>query len=148
MSGILIDTNVLLYAHDQNDPLRQEMALAVLKQLEALATGQLSVQSLAEFSSLATRKLRPPLSPAQALQQIEWLAEAYPVFDLTAAIVLEAMRGVRDHQLSYYDAQLWATAKLNQIPVIFSEEFASGSVIEGVRFINPFVADFVLEAWT
>ena len=29
-------------------------------------------------------------------------------------IVLEALRGVRDHQISYYDAQIWASARLNR----------------------------------
>ena len=40
-------------------------------------------------------------------------------------VMLEALREVRDHQLSYYDAQIWAAARLNQVPVIFSEDFNS-----------------------
>ena len=62
-------------------------------------------------------------------------------------IVLEAARGVLDHNMSYYDAQVWASARLNQIPIIFSEDFNDGSVIEGVRFVNPFAGGFRLEAW-
>jgi predicted nucleic acid-binding protein len=62
-------------------------------------------------------------------------------------IVLEAARGVRDRSLSYYDAQIWATARLNQIPLVFSEDFTDGSVIEGVRFVNPLAGDFRLESW-
>ena len=45
---------------------------------------------------------------------------------------------MRDHALAYYDAQIWATARLSQIPVIFSEDFNSWSSLEGVRFVNPF----------
>jgi predicted nucleic acid-binding protein len=44
-------------------------------------------------------------------------------------------------------AQLWASARLNQIPTIFSEDFASGSTLDGVRFVNPFAAGFSLDAW-
>jgi predicted nucleic acid-binding protein len=62
-------------------------------------------------------------------------------------IVLEAGRGVRDHQLSYYDSQIWAIARLNQVPTIFSEDFSDGAVLEGVRFVNPFSPDFRLETW-
>lgn len=62
-------------------------------------------------------------------------------------VVLEALRGVRDHGLSYYDAQVWATARLNQVPVIFSKDFDSGRVLEGVRFVNPFAPDFDLTTW-
>ncbi len=147
MNRILIDTNVLLYAHDGNDPIRHAHALEVLRQLELTAGGLLSVQCLAEFFSVATRKLRPPLTAADALAQVQRFAHAYPVFDLTTTIVLEAGRGVRDHQLAYFDAQLWATAKLNQISTVFTEDFSSGSILEGIRFVNPFASDFVLEHW-
>ena len=147
MSPILIDTNVLLYTFDQNAQEKQERSIQVLRQLEAMETGRLSVQSLAEFFSTAIRKLRPPLTPADAFVQVERFSLAFPILELTSHIVLEAARGVRDHKLSYYDAQIWATARLNQVPVIFSEDFTSGITLEGVRIINPFAADFVVEAW-
>ena len=61
--------------------------------------------------------------------------------------VLEAARGVRDHQFNFWDAQIWATARLNQIPLVFSDDFSVGAVIEGVKFVNPFVEDFQPEDW-
>jgi predicted nucleic acid-binding protein len=70
MPPILIDTNVLLYLYDHNQPVKQERARDVLDQLELSGSGRLSVQCLAEFFSVATRKLSPALTPAQAVQQI------------------------------------------------------------------------------
>jgi predicted nucleic acid-binding protein len=49
--------------------------------------------------------------------------------------------------MSYWDAQIWATARLNQVPVVFSEDFNTGSLIEGVRFINPLANEFDTDAW-
>ena len=144
---ILIDTNILVYAYDPGDPVRQQQAALILSELRLRNTGMLSVQSLAEFFSATTRKLQPPLIAAEASAQLERLARAFPVLDLTPMIVLEAARGVLDHNMSYYDAQVWASARLNQIPIIFSEDFNDGSVIEGVRFVNPFAGGFRLEAW-
>lgn len=43
--------------------------------------------------------------------------------------------------------QIWATARMNQIPTIFSEDFNTGSTLEGVQFINPFSKTFSLEEW-
>jgi len=63
-------------------------------------------------------------------------------------VVQEAVRGMRTHHLSYYGAQVWAAARLNLVGVVFSEDFTEGSTLEGVRFVNPFAAVFVLEAWT
>jgi len=119
----------------------------VLDRLELVGLGRLSVQNLAEFFSVSTRKLSPPLSPKEALEQVNLLTRVWTIFDLTPLIVLEAVRGVRDYQMSYYDAQIWATARRNQIPTIFSEEFNVGATLEGVRFINPFAPEFVLDNW-
>ncbi|MGB3714590.1 MAG: hypothetical protein WA996_09190, partial [Candidatus Promineifilaceae bacterium] len=102
---------------------------------------------LAEFFSVSTRKLSPPLSSDDALAQVNLFIRVWPIFDLTPLIVMEAARGVRDYQMSYYDAQIWATARLNQIPTIFSEDFNIGATLEGVHFINPFAPDFVLDTW-
>jgi predicted nucleic acid-binding protein len=105
----------------------------------------LTAQVLAEFMHLAPRKLA--MTHAQAYTQVVALIQAWRVIDLTPAVILEAARGVRDHSLAYYDAQIWATAKLNQIPIIFSEDFNTGSSLEGVRFVNPFAATFKLDDW-
>lgn len=147
MAPILIDTNLLIYLFDQNQPDRQSRAKDVLEHLELMGLGRLSVQNLAEFFSVSTRKLTPPLSPTEALRQVNLFARAWPVFDLTPLIVIEAGRGVRDYQMSYYDAQIWATAHLNQISVIFTEDFNVGATLEGVHFVNPFAHEFVLDTW-
>jgi predicted nucleic acid-binding protein len=72
-------------------------------------------------------------------------ANTRPVFSATPQIVLETVRGVRDHQISFWDAQIWAVACLNQVPVVLSEDLNPGAVIEGVQFVNPFAEDFELE---
>jgi predicted nucleic acid-binding protein len=148
MTEILIDTNVLVYAFDLAEPQKHPKGLEVLHELELSNKGCLSVQCLSEFINATTRGASPILKIDEALIQAENFVEAFPVFLLTPTIILEAIRGVRDHSLSYYDAQIWACAHLNQIPVIFSEDFSDGRIIEGVRFVNPFAEVFKLEEWT
>ena len=105
----------------------------------------LGVQALAEFFSVATRKLSPSLTPAEALDQVNLFIRLWPVFDLTPMIVLEAGRGVRDHKLPYYDAQVWATARLNQVPVVFSEDFRDGSILDQFIDVALFASKWLLE---
>ena len=147
MAEILLDTNILVYAYDQDDLTRQDAAIQVLKDVELSGAGRLSVQTLAEFASVAMRKLRPPLTPAEALGQVDYLTRSFRVLDLTPQIVLEAVRGVREHQLAYWDAQIWAAARLNQVPTLLSEDFRPGTTLEGVRFVNPFGPEFALAQW-
>jgi predicted nucleic acid-binding protein len=85
-----------------------------------------------------TRKLEPPLSPAQAEEQLRALTRVWPVFPVTSEVVFEAVRGVREYQFSFWDAQIWAAARLNRVSTVLSEDFNPGAVIEGVRFVNPF----------
>ena len=143
----LIDTNLLVYFFDPADRIKQDKAREVLSELHLHQAGRLSVQCLAEFFNVTTRGSQPLMKPAMALQQVEYFQGLYPVFPLTVPIILEAGRGVRDHKLAYYDAQLWAAAHLNQLTLLLSEDFQSGRVIEGVRFVNPFAADFRLTGW-
>src|SRR5574337_91943 len=147
MALALIDTNILVYAVDPKSPEKQKRAIELLERLETTGSGRLSVQCLADFFSATARKLQPPLTAGEAAEQLESLVRAFPVLYLTPMIVLEAARGVRDRSLSYYDAQIWATARLNQIPVVFSEDFDDGSVIEGVRFVDPLADGFRLDTW-
>jgi len=147
MAAILVDTNVLVYAHDRGEFEKQGQAIETLYRLQVTGSGRLSTQCLAEFFSVVTRGSPPKLTIAEAAQQVEKLARSWPVFNITPQIVLEAIRGVRDYQFSFWDAQLWAAAHLNHTPIVFSEDFNPGAVIEGVRFVNPFAEDFRPEAW-
>jgi len=135
---VLVDTNILVYAYDNAHPVKQQKAFAMLDELAVSRTGALSAQVLAEFFVTVTRKIAEPLDLDAARKSVENYLRSWAVFDLTGFIIMEAARGVKEHRFSYWDAQIWAAAKLNQVPVIFSEDFASGSTVEGVTFVNPF----------
>jgi len=112
---IMVDTNVLLYAYDRGEPAKQPRALAVLNRLVAQDLGVLTSQVLAEFIVNATKKLQPPLTIEEAYDRIQNYLLSWEVMDITGAIVLEAVRGVRNYQMAYWDAQIWASARMNQI---------------------------------
>ena len=144
---VLVDTNVLVYAYDRSEPQKQRQALRLLDRLAMTGAGVISTQVLTEFFVAVTLKIAAPLSVDQAHGRVRNYLQAWPILDLTGMVVLEAARGVRDHQFNFWDAQVWAAARLNQIEVVFSEDFNVGAVIEGVRFVGPFAKDFQLEEW-
>jgi predicted nucleic acid-binding protein len=144
---ILADTNVLVYAYDRSEPQKQIRALEVLDRLAVSRVGVISTQVLAEFFVAVTRKIETPLSVSEAYVRVKNYLQAWTVLDLTGMIVLEAARGVREHQFNFWDAQIWAAARLNQIPIVFSEDFNVGAVTEGVHFVNPFAEGFQIENW-
>ena len=144
---IFVDTNILVYAYDRSEPEKQRRALAILNQLTEARVGVISAQVMSEFFSATTRKISVPLLPADAYQRLQNYQQSWDVVDVTPEIVLEGARSVRDYQFSLWDGQIWAAARLNQINVIFSEDFSTGNVIEGVRFVNPLAENFRIEEW-
>jgi len=147
MSGrILLDSNVLVYAYDRSEPKKQAWAAALLDLLLVTGAGLLSTQVLAEFFVAVTRKITRPLSIEQAYNSLSNFVASWEVLGLNTLNALESARGVRDHSFSYYDAQIWAVARMNQIEVVFSEDF-NPSWIEGVQFVNPFDPEFSLDDW-
>lgn len=138
----LLDTNILIYTYDEQNPEKQDRALALIERLGMQHQAALPAQVLAEFANVALKHLDPPLPANEVYAQIELYESAFPVLALTPAVVLEAVRGIRDHSFAYYDAQIWAAARLNQIPVVLSEDFATGTTVEGVTFLDPFTATF------
>lgn len=142
---ILVDTNILLYAYDLGERVKQPMAAAVLDHLATRNAGVLTAQILAEFFVNGIRKLEKPLTVDEAYDRVQNYLLSWDVLEVTGAIVLEAVRGVRIYKMHYRDAQIWASARLNQIPIVLTEDFNVGAVLEGVRFVDPLKEGFDLE---
>ena len=140
--AFLIDTNVLVYAHDPRDHYKQARALAVLDHLIVRELAVLSVQCLSEFFSVVTRRLPDAMTAEEAASQVERLIRACRVLDMTPQVVQEGCRGVFQHHLSLWDSLIWAVARLNQVPHVLTEDAEHGRTLEGVRFLNPFNVDF------
>lgn len=135
----LIDTNVLIHTLDARNPKKQS-AIDTLIELERAGDTVLSSQTLAEYANVALKKFGLPAN--NIYKHIEGCEMSFTVYVDSPAIVLEAVRGVRDHRFSYDDARIWAAAKLNQVAVILSEDFNVGATVEGVCFVNPFDVNF------
>jgi len=142
----VVDTNVLLYALDRREPEKRERAREVLRRVGGAGTAALPAQVLSEFANACLRKLEPRPDAEAIRREVERLMLAFPLLPLTGPVVLEALRGVREHLLCYYEAQIWAVARLGQVGVVMSEDFNPGAVLDGVSFTNPLDPAFDLAA--
>lgn len=141
---VLIDTNILVYIYDALDPLKQDRAMTIVDHLITTTRAVVSPQIMGEFFMATTRVNRPLLTTSEATTRIQHYLAACAVVNITRLITTEALRGVLTHHFRFWDAQIWATARLNQIGEIYSEDFSAGTTVEGVRFVNPLANDFQL----
>ncbi len=133
----LIDTNILVYAYDLSASEKQQKAVTVIDRLVALDSAVVSSQVLSEFFTTVTRKIPEPLTLDEAEKRVVHFCRIWSVLQVNEMIIFEAIRGVKAFKFSYWDALVWATARLNQVGTVLSEDFSHDSFIEGVRFINP-----------
>jgi predicted nucleic acid-binding protein len=129
------DTNVLVYAFDVSDTARRRRAEEVLDAARK-SDCVLTLQTLAEFFAVATRKLLMPVVEAKACIQA-WQNVFPTVLPKTNTLSI-AISAVEQHGMSFWDAMLWAVAKQAGVSCIYTEDFQAGREIEGVRFENPF----------
>lgn len=134
MITTLVDTNILVYAAGVNtDKTHQATAANALNEIRHV--GALPVQALSEFAAVLLRHNRPA---DVILHDVEALAGTWPVLHPTARTVTDALAGVRDHQLSFWDAMLWAIAVEHGLSAILSEDGPTGHSIHGVEYVSPF----------
>jgi predicted nucleic acid-binding protein len=146
VASLFLDTNVLVYAHDRNEPVKGPQARVLLTDLVAAGEPLVSIQVLSEFFWTVTRKLKPPLPPEDAADEVRRLNRLARVLPITWQIVDKALGAVATHGLPLWDAQIWAAAALNGASHVLSEDFQDGRTIDGVLFLNPFSANFSLAA--
>jgi predicted nucleic acid-binding protein len=60
---VFVDTNVLVFARDASEPVKQPQAAAWIDHLWRTRTARLSFQVLQEYYATTTRRLKPGLTP-------------------------------------------------------------------------------------
>ena len=144
---VLIDTNVLVTAVDLREQHKAVTAAIVVSQLARTARGVVTPQVIGEYFNATTRSRggqKPIFSPREASESSEEILAAFVCVDLTADTIQNAMRAVISYQMHINDAHIWAAARLNGITTILTEDGQSQAVIEGVRYVDPFAANFAL----
>lgn len=133
-----VDTNVILYAHDQREPEKSAIARVILADLWRTREGQLSTQVLQELCVNLTRKLRVVVPRLQARAVVERYGR-WGVHVLTTGDILEAADLQERHTLSFWDSLIVVAAARSGSERILSEDLQHGRTIAGVRIENPFL---------
>lgn len=137
-SRTFLDTNVLVYAFDDDAGWKRERAWEVIDQLNAMGGAVVSTQVLQEFYVVTTRKLARPLPEQDAEDAVRTLCR-WPVARSDAALVEAAIGVSRRYQLSLWDALILRAAGETGCSRVLSEDMQSGLEVDGVVVHNPFV---------
>ena len=137
---VFIDTNLWAYRLDQREPMKSMRISCWLAEVTRNHEVVISTQVLIELRSVASRKLRPPLSE----QQISALLEALSGFEVVhtdSNLILDAHQLAINEQLSWFDALILEAAIRSRCDVLFSEDLSHGRRIAGLTLCNPLLTD-------
>jgi predicted nucleic acid-binding protein len=134
---VSFDSNVLVYAADRQAGERNPLAMDILHRA-AHADCVLMLQSLGEFFHAATRKMK--LAPHDVEVFVEDWRAVFPVHAASEHCLAPAIRLVKRHGFSFWDAMLWVAAREAGCRLLLSEDLHDGLTLDGVTCINPFAA--------
>jgi predicted nucleic acid-binding protein len=130
VSRPFFDSNVILYLLS-GDVTKADRAQSLLA-----AGAVISVQVLNEVTSVCQRKLKMPWAEIDTL--LLAVKAACKVVPLTVASHEKAVELAKRYQLSFYDANIVASAIIAGAPALLTEDMHNGLLIDGLKLQNPF----------
>ncbi len=135
MKFCFIDSNIIVYANDCSNRDKQERAIQLVQHLMRSQSGVISTQIMQEYANVALTKLEQP-SPV-ILRQLK-LLENLTLAPITAKTTRRAVELKITYQLSFWDANIIATAEEADCDIILSEDLNAGQLYAGLEMVNPF----------
>lgn len=135
-----VDTNVLLYSVDRNEPVKQLKAQQLLLQLHAAAEPTILLwQVLGELIQQLRRwRDQGRLTPAEFSQHVLSFRHLFPLVLPTPAAFDAAVDLTERFSLSHWDGMLLGACRAAGATRLYTEDIGSPRTIDGLELVNPF----------
>lgn len=128
-----LDTNVLVYAHTNLDPSKQQVAARIIQQYGVI----ISTQVLQEFINVLVKKFKTPWSTVRHLtHQVQQNCRMHT----NGISTIETATQIAErYQFSFYDSLIVASALETGVDTLYSEDLQHQQVVDGrLTVVNPF----------
>jgi predicted nucleic acid-binding protein len=135
-----VDTNVLLYSVDRNEPAKQLVAQKLLQQLRSATEPTLLLwKVLGELAQQLRRwRDRGRLTPVEFSQHIQAFRHLFPLILPTAHAFDSAMSLAERFSLSHWDSMILGACQDAGVTRLYTEDMGAPKNIGGIELINPF----------
>ncbi|MDP9049720.1 MAG: PIN domain-containing protein [Acidobacteriota bacterium] len=135
---LFFDTNIFIYSKDPRDPLKQRLAIELLRDAADEGNGVISYQVIHEFFNFALQKSPQKMSPQDAYI---FLADVFGSFEAVASstpVVSGAIHIQQRYQLSWYDSLIVSAAQQGGCTTLYSEDLQHAQTFGTVTVRDPF----------
>jgi predicted nucleic acid-binding protein len=134
-----VDTNILVYTQDLASGDKCSRAQALTRELWEDRRGVISTQVLQELYVALRRKLKSPISAAEAAEILRDYSE-WDVVVNNRESIFRAIDIETRFKISFWDALILQAAETAGAKTIFSEDLSPGGRYAGMQVVNPFIA--------
>jgi len=135
----LVDTNIIVYAFDRDEPEKRKKALAAVLALQNEGSATISNQILAEVFSVLSGKKTVPLEEAETIIQLFAASPAWKKVAYTERTVVRAAAIKKLYGAPFWDALIAATIEEQNISLLLTENTKHFARIPFVQAKSPFV---------
>ncbi len=132
--NIFLDSNILIYAFENNEPKKQNIALNIIE--SDLNNIILSTQVINEFINVMNKKKKIPFN------KIELMVDGLTYFQtaqISNSTIKLALQIAQKYSYSYFDSLMLSSAIENDCPIIYSEDMHNNhEILNKLKIINPF----------
>ena len=132
-----VDANVLVYTRDTRDEAKRRRTLQWISYLWQERLGRTSVQVLSEYYAVATRKLTPRVSSAEAWDYVNELLAWRPQ-PIDEALLKRAHAIEQRWRLSWWDSMVVGAAQMQDCALLLTEDLQDGATFGSVTVRSPF----------
>ncbi|GHT48095.1 twitching motility protein PilT [Spirochaetia bacterium] len=141
MKKVFIDTNIIVYARENDDLTKNKIANNLFKNELANKSIFISVQVLNELYSSLTKHKVPHDEIAKLISDLQYDVQVSPI---TTSLVNDALVLKKKYKYSWWDSLILASSLENECSTVYSEDMQDGQLIENTLTIrNPFVTQAV-----
>ena len=134
-----VDTNVLLYAIDDDEPAKQRQARDFLRQLGRTDEPLLMWQVLGEFLAVLRRwEHQRGYDPRRTHRYYQLVTSRMRIEYPTLAVAERSFEFRDRYSLSHWDSMLLAACAIAGVDTLYTEDMDDGMTYGTVKVVNPF----------
>ncbi|AMA10682.1 PIN domain-containing protein [Picosynechococcus sp. PCC 73109] len=131
---VFLDTNILIYIYSQDEPQKQQRAIARTQ----APLIWISTQVLNETINVLRRKFK--LDYNQIIDVVTELTQQFQVATVSTETINQALGIAQRYQFSYCDSLIVASALESRCSQLFSEDLHNNQrIYDQLTIVNPFV---------
>ena len=136
---IAIDTNVLVYRFDFNEPVKQQKSVLLLRQLVFDKETLMQWQVLAEFLRQISRwQQEGTITSVRKRRYLKPVRRMFPVALPSEPIIDRALDLFDRYSLSHWDSMLLAACLEANVDTLYTEDMGAPRQVDSISLVNPF----------